>query len=175
MPTVKERFVEHVYQWRDELVSRGYEVREIVAVNFTKSCRVLGKCRRLSATKAILFFSDTLLSIFDEEDGYETCKETILHELIHAIPASGSGHGWRFMDYANEFNSLFNTTIGSHCDESTVGAFRSANLAGGKYKYHVTCGCGVVDLYKARTCNMTKHPENYRCRSCGKTLTVEAL
>ncbi len=171
----KEDFKKHVFEWRDELVTRGYEVREIVGIEFIKSCRTLGRCRRLSATKALLFFSESLLSIFDDEDGYETCKETILHELIHAIPSAGKGHGWQFKAYAGEFNMLFSTAIGSHCDASTVGAFRKANLTLGKYKYRVYCDCGCFNAYRARGSKLTQNPEHYFCRKCGGKLYVEAL
>lgn len=171
----QETFKNHVFQWYDELVTRGYEIREIVGIEFTKSCRHLGKCRRLSDTKAILFFSDSLLSIFDDEDGYETCKETILHELIHAMPMSGVGHGSKFKLLAKELNFLYATTIGSHCNEATVGAFRKANLEKGKYKYHITCGCGHIDLYKARFCKVVRNPKAYHCPKCHGNLNVEYL
>ena len=163
-------FADAVRQWRKELVAAGFHVRVIDDILFYDKVRTLGSCRKVSDVSCILYFSRALVAIYDSEEGYETCKETILHELIHAMPESGRGHGWGFKSLAAEINARYGTHIGVHHSANTIDPWREELLRVGKYKYFLACEKGCFKKYYARRGNSIAHPEEYHCSHCGGKL-----
>lgn len=168
----KRRFIHEVHRLRQELLLAGFSVRKVSVVDFADWANVLGRCHHVSSSLCELRFANSLLAIFDTIDGYATCKETILHELVHAMPDSGTGHGKAFQSLAKRVNAKFGVNIGSHCSDSTIGAFRRENERQKKYKYFLSCRKGCFVDYFTRAGNTVKHPDRYRCKFCkGKLIS----
>lgn len=168
-------FAEVVRQWRDELIAVGFSVREIEKIRFFDKVRTLGNCRKVSDTSCILSFSRSLVAIYDDDEGYETCKETILHELIHAMPNSGRGHGYAFKALAARVNLRYAVQIGACHSKETISPWRAELLKNGSYKYFLACEKGCFKKYYARRCKSITHPEDYHCSHCGGKLLAGAI
>ncbi len=173
--TKQEIFQSLVDELQTKVAARGYKMRTIRRITYTNSTRSLGSCKRISDNVAELRFSNYLVDVVDTADGFATCRETILHEFIHAMPASGRGHGAAFQVLAHRINREFGTSIGSHCSQNTVGAFVGSVSRCGGYKYIIRCTkCGQT-FHRTRSCELTRHPSHYHCGRCNGSLAVERM
>ena len=171
----KHEFESLVYHLKAHLTLDGFDIRERVIVQWTNDVRALGRCCNLSPDVASLYFSETLLDIYDTEDGFEACRNVIFHELIHAMKSSGTGHGPKFQFIAGKINRKYSAHVTSRCVGADCDVWVKANLAAKRYKYHIYCACGNVDTYKTRACKRSKHPDLYYCPKCGGSLMVDDL
>lgn len=154
-----------VYSLRDELYNYGFPVYEITEVKFITSPRTFGKCRRTSTYTAIIFISEVCLHGLEN-----TLRDTILHELCHAMPNT-KGHDKQWKEYVSRVNAIYGTNIKRTVNKEDSIAARDYKES--RYKYAVTCKkCGRTWGFYRKS-NLVKQAmgENnygYYCKCCGE-------
>ena len=125
-----------------------------------------------------------------EVDDYEIFKQVTLHEIAHAIAnkrhQDNCDHDWRFKEVCREIGC---TNTGAYCSIEYSNALQQAfdKINGTKTKtttktttkpqqqttkYSVICEkCGHT-FHKSRKCDVTEHPEHYKC-GCGGKVYVQ--
>ena len=119
-------------QYIDELEDKGFIVRTLDKIEFTHSFHRHGYCRTYKYNS--LF--DLGISAYRLADGWQAIRETILHELCHAIAPYGAGHGKEWQEIADEVGKIYGiksrgvTHILSRCMKTPIGMSLSATNAG---------------------------------------------
>lgn len=173
----KEMATKMVYQLRNELIEHGLEVARITDVRFTSRCtKRYGACSSYNRGTPFMYCIITLSDILFHGNE-NTLRNTILHELVHAMPSSGRGHGYMFHVNAGKVNRLYpHANIGTYVnneDREACKEWISQNKKRQEYKYKVTCShCGKVVEYRKVKTKFIKAIEfnggiNYRHTSCG--------
>ena len=121
-----------------------------------------------------------------EVEEYEIFRQVTLHEIGHAIAnkrfQDNCGHDSRFVKVCHEIG-CYNT--GTHCSQEYSNAIQQAfdKINGTTTKtttkpqqqttkYSVICEkCGHT-FHKSRKCDVTEHPEHYKC-GCGGKVYVQ--
>ena len=153
---VKEIVGYYIYDLR----KRGFDVRYLEEIKFTHAVNTHGWC----VTHANNNRFTLGISCYRVADGWEAVKETILHELCHAIASYGASHGKEWRDSAKEVGSIYGIKI-TYSAPHSIKAYEVA------YRYVVKCdSCGAHWSYMRKTKFVKAVMENdtsiYRCE-CG--------
>lgn len=103
----------------------------------------------------------------DDRISEKACKNTIVHEILHACP-DGTGHKGKWREYAEIMNKKYDynikrTTSGS---EKGVEDYKSCKTLRTKYIFRCRY-CGYT-IGKKKMCKFTHYYKNYRCMMCDK-------
>jgi hypothetical protein len=150
----KKEITEMVHSFRAIMIKElGLEVFPIRAVKFSTRCtRRYGQCERHRdgvTTEATITISDIAMQ------NTQLLKETVLHELCHALPNT-KGHDRMFKSYVSQVNNFFGTNIGTYVRRELID--REWLVENGKVRSHsskrytVACKCGKFHhTYKRKT------------------------
>ena len=147
-------------QYIDELEKKGFIVRTLDKIEFTHSFHRHGYCRTYKYNS--LF--DLGISAYRLADGWQAVRETILHELCHAIAPYGAGHGKEWQEIADEVGKIYGIKI-QRCDPHSITVDEIA------YRYVAKCDkCGATWHYMRKTkfikAVMENHASTWKC-ACG--------
>ena len=112
----------------------GFDVRELENIKFTHAMNTHGWCMTYSNNHKFTLG----ISCYRVADGEEAVKETILHELCHAIASHGAGHGKEWQDIADKVGHLYGIKI-QRCEPHSITVEENA------YRYVAKCDkCGAI-------------------------------
>lgn len=140
------------------LQDNGVKIRTLKAIKFDRRVNRNGCCTMWRDNNMFVLG----ISIYRFADGMEAIKETILHELCHAIAPYGEGHGSAWQKIAKLVGDIFHVKI----NERNPHTIKVAEMA---YKYHVKCdGCGAEWHYMRKTKFVREAIEDHaRLWKCG--------
>lgn len=132
-----------------------------VVTSKTKSS--VGRCFFWGGRATKIELSEPWVEVLDEQE----VKDTILHEIAHAVAGLDAGHGLRWKTVAMSLGARPSTC--AKIDKEVVDKFNQKNA-----KYHATCPCGKASMYFNR---MGKNWQQgkYKCVICGKQAIVQQL
>ena len=145
-------------QYIDELEEKGFSVRTLDKIEFTRSFHRHGYC--------VVYKNNNLfvlgISAYRLADGWQAVRATILHELCHAIAPYKEEHGSTWQKIAKLVGDIFHVKINA----SNPHTIKVAEMA---YKYHIKCdGCGAEWHYCRRTRFVKAVEDNHAaCWKCG--------
>lgn len=147
-------------QYIDELEAKGFIVRTLYKIEFTRSFHRHGYCKIYKHNSLFVLG----ISAYRLADGWQAIRETILHELCHAIAPYGAGHGKEWQIVADEVGEIYGIKI-QRCDPHSITVYENA------YRYVAKCDkCGATWHYMRKTkfikAVMTDHARAWKC-SCG--------
>lgn len=151
----KREITEMVHSLRAIMIKElGLEVFPIREVKFSTRCtRRYGQCTRYREHGIVTSATITISDIATQNP--QLLKETVLHELCHALPDT-KGHDRMFKWYVSQVNRFFNTNIGTYVRRELVDNEWMAK--NGKVRNHsskrytVACKCGKFHrTYKRKT------------------------
>ena len=159
-PKDKKRVQEMTMQYIKELTEQGFHIRELKKIDFNSRFNAHGYCRLYRESPTFILG----ISSYRVMDGWEAVKETILHELCHAIASYDSGHDEEWQGIANKVGSIYGVTITYNAPHS----IKTYEIA---YRYVIKCdACGAQWSYMRKTKFVKAVMENntsiYRCE-CG--------
>lgn len=127
------------------------------AVSFWGQCVYAGRTRSYT-----IKISKTLL---DDNAPVKALKETILHELIHAVDGC-LNHGYEWTRLVRKVNTAYGYDIQQTAGYASKGF--DSDPMDAQYKYRLTCeGCGHTYRY-ARMCSTIKSAVAHKAHcSCG--------
>ena len=159
-PKDKKRVQEMTMQYIKELKEQGFNIRKLEKIDFNTRFKTHGYCR------LYLNFPTFILGIsaYRVMDGWEAVKETILHELCHAMASYDSGDDEEWQEIGKKVGSIYGIKIAYSAPHS-IKAYEVA------YRYVVKCdSCGAHWSYMRKTKFVKAVMENdtsiYRCE-CG--------
>ena len=118
-----------------DLRNKGFNVRELEDIKFTHAVNTHGWCRIAYNNNNYFTLG---ISCYRVADGEEALKETILHELCHAIASYDSGHGEEWQGIAKRVGNIYGIKIAFRAPHS-IKAYESA------YRYVIKCdNCGAT-------------------------------
>ena len=152
-----------------ELQAIGYDVPPITEIKVSgHMTRTFGQCTtRKSDTKYTKLTFAKFLA--DEKYPENDMKNTIIHELLHAIDRNTNGHNGRWSAMARDVSAkLPYGRIQQYCDNDKV---KNRNMVKPMKRYAIRCKCcGKVTAVKGyRAPKWYTHVENYRCGLCNGT------
>ncbi len=122
-----------------------------------------GMCRQNPDKTYSIEIASRLLS--DERISEKSCKETIIHEILHTCDGCMRHTGkWKY--YAEVVNQVYGYNIKRVTEghEKGVENYSGSEMA---IKYIFTCGnCGAT-IYRKRDSKFTKNYRYYGCARCG--------
>ena len=147
-------------QYINELEEKGFIVRTLNKIEFTQSFHRHGYCRTYNHNS--LF--DLGISAYRLADGWKAIRETILHELCHAIAPYGAGHDKEWQDIADEVGHLYGINI-KRTNPHSIKVYENA------YRYVAKCDkCGATWSYMRKTkfikAVLADHASAWKC-ACG--------
>ena len=156
----KNKVKKLVKSYIEDLRNNGFNIRELEEIKFTHAVNTHGRCRTYATNNEFILG----ISCYRVVDGWEAVKETILHELCHAIASYGAGHGKEWRDIAKKVGSIYGIKI-------TYSAPHSIKVYEAAYRYIVKCDeCGAIGRYMRRTkfvkAVMEKDTSTWKC-ACG--------
>lgn len=157
-----EKVVKDIIKECELIVSEvGYELPPIKYAMNGRLFRVLGRCiKRNYGTDITIELSTSFVNACIENNSMDILKNTILHEMCHALP-KGGGHGTQWKHYAYIIGKKANTDINRIANEE------DSALLVQSAKYVIVCqSCGKEYPFQ-RMPNMVKYNSYYRYR-CGK-------
>ena len=150
----------------EEVTDAGITPGNIVewSINYRSKQR-WGQCTKKPNGDFTIQIAARLLE--DDRISEKACKNTIVHEILHACPG-GSGHTGKWREYAKIMNEKYGynvkrTTSGS---EKGVEDYQSTKRLQTKYIFRCRF-CGYT-ITKKKKCKFTHYYKNYRCTICGK-------
>lgn len=162
----KGKVVGLVYQFMNELKEQGFLIRKLNKIDFNTSFNTNGYCRTYRDSPTF----DLGISVYRVIDGWEAVKETILHELCHAMASYDSGHDEEWQELAKEVGNLYGIKI-NHKSPHSIKAYESA------YKYVIKCdSCGAMWRSMRRTkfvkAVADNHASAWKCACGGKHFSM---
>ena len=159
-PGDKGKIVGLVYQFMNELKEQGFLIRKLNKIDFNTSFSTNGYCR----TYRDSYMFDLGISVYRILDGWDAVKETILHELCHAMASYDSGHDEEWQELAKRVGDIYGIKI-THTAPHSIKTYESA------YKYVIKCdNCGATARFMRRTKFVKDvadhHATNWKC-GCG--------
>ena len=159
-PEDKKRVTEMTMQYIKELKEQGFHIRELEKIDFNTRFYTHGYC--LCYRDSPMFILG--ISAYRVVDGWEAVKETILHELCHAMCPYDSGHDEEWQGIAKEVGSIYGIKIAYKAPHS----IKTYEIA---YKYVIKCDkCGATWGFMRKTAFVKAVMENntstWRCE-CG--------
>lgn len=135
----------------------------ISAWKVSRAVRFWGQCSYMTRSRSYTIkISQTLL---DDDAPVKALKETILHELIHAVDGC-LDHGYKWTALVRKVNQTYGYDI-RQTDSYEEKGFEKDPMDA-QYKYHLTCEkCGHVYRY-ARMCSTIKAVQAHKAHcACG--------
>ena len=160
---------ERVRWYRHEMIQLGFNVRPIRMVGTTTAARRMGRCCRYSDDTVKILINKYLIEVDGEE-----LKETILHELCHAVYGCVN-HGAEWKRVAKKVGSCFNIDIQQHASAEKVTACRQVGLARPKFIVCAECGEKYSYFRKGKTVKYIEAGNKdgrYSCSHCGSSHLV---
>ena len=156
----KQKVYSIVRQYIDELEGKGFVVRTLDKIEFTRSFRRHGYCVTYKNNNLFVLG----ISACRIADGWQAVRETILHELCHAIAPYGARHGKEWQAVADKVGRLYGIKI-QQCNPHSIKNYESS------YKYVVKCDkCGATWSYLRKTkfikAVLSDHASTWKC-ACG--------
>ena len=137
----KNKIKKLVKKYMFELRDYGFNVRELEEIKFTHAMKTHGWCKTYSNNHKFTLG----ISCYRVADGWNAVKETILHELCHAIASHGAGHGKEWQDIAKEVGDIYGFDI-KRCQPHSIKVAEAAR------RYVVKCDeCGAIGSYMRKT------------------------
>ena len=157
-PEDKKRVTEMTMQYIKELKEQGFHIRELEKIDFNTRFYTHGYC--LCYRDSPMFILG--ISAYRVVDGWEAVKETILHELCHAMCPYDSGHDEEWQGIAKEVGSIYGIKIAYKAPHS----IKTYEIA---YKYVIKCDkCGATWGFMRKTAFVKAVMENNtRTWKCG--------
>ena len=154
-----------VRAYRVEMIKLGFNVRPIRMVGTTTTARGMGRC--------YLYYSDGTVKILINKYlikvGGEGLKETILHELCHAVYGCVN-HGAEWKRVVKKVGSCFNIDIQQRASAEKIAACRQVGLARPKFIVCAECGKKYSYFRKGKTVKYIEAGNKdgiYSCSHCG--------
>lgn len=122
-------------------------------VEFKKVTGTAGKC--VYGTKTLIFSKAWTLEL-----GREEFRQTVLHEIGHAIAGYGHAHDAVWADAVRSIGG----TPNKHVDVSKH-EYDSAKI----FKWTITCPCGKVKMHRSKK---SQKLERSICLTCGKRVIL---
>ena len=148
----------------NEVKAAGICIGERISFEINKRAKTRwGLCRKNRDGSYQIQIAGILLE--DNRISEKSCKETIIHELLHTCEGCMK-HTGRWKQYALKMNRLYGYDIKRVTTgvEKGVENYRSSQLPG---KYMFVCkSCGAV-IYRKRESRFTRNYRNYICTRCG--------
>lgn len=159
-PEDKKRVYEMTLHYIEELKAHGFKVRTLEKIKFTCAFYQHGYCQTYKYKNAFILG----VSAYRLADGWEAVKETILHELCHAIASYDSGHNKEWQELAKKVGELYGIKI-THRTPHSIKTYEAA------YRYVIKCdNCGATWRFMRRTkfvkAVADHHATNWKC-GCG--------
>lgn len=155
----KKRVQEMTMQFIKKLKEQGFHIRKLEKIDFNVRFNTHGYCRLYRDSPTFILG----ISAYRVLDGWEAVKETILHELCHAIASYDSGHGEEWQEIAKKVGSIYGIKIVDSAPHS-IKAYETA------YKYVIKCECGATWRFMRRTkfvkAVMENNTSRWKCE-CG--------
>ena len=147
-------------QYIDELDEKGFIVRTLSKIDFTRSFHRHGYCVTYKHNNLFVLG----ISAYCLADGWQAVRAVILHELCHAIAPYRAGHGKEWREVADEVGSLYGIKI-QRCDSHSIKTYESA------YRYVAKCDkCGATWSYIRKApfikAVLADHASTWKC-ACG--------
>lgn len=157
----KKHYVQEItLQYIKELKEQGFNIRELKKIDFNVRFKSNGYCTVYRDSPTFILG----ISAYRLLDGREAVKETILHELCHAIASYDSGHDEEWRQIAKKVGRLYGIKI-------VYKAPHSIKAKEAAYRYVIKCDeCGAVWRFMRRTrfvkAVMSNHGATWKC-ACG--------
>jgi predicted SprT family Zn-dependent metalloprotease len=144
---------------RDELIELGYNLPMVSFTTKYNSVSTMGVCVRRGQDYTI-----KVSKFHWENNGPEEVRNTIMHELSHAIDRNKHSHNYQWMRLASDISTKTNTTIKMYA-QSTEGEEKASME---KAVAYTDCnGCGNRHYIYRRTKVYKKQAEGFYCSTCG--------
>jgi predicted SprT family Zn-dependent metalloprotease len=144
---------------RDELIALGYDVPDVVFTTNYNSVSIMGVCVKV-ANK----FTIKISKFHWQNNGPEEVRNTIIHELSHAIDRNKHSHNYQWMRLAGEISAKTNTVIKMYA-KSTEGEVKAAM---DKAVAYTNCeSCGNRHYIYRRTKVYKVQGSGFYCSICG--------
>lgn len=175
----KSKIVDMLYAYREELIEYGFSVYPISVRFNSRKYKVYGTCSCNHRTETAII---TISNILVKEGSKEAIKETILHELIHAMSyCKMNHHGAKFQEMARRVNRIYGTKIGTYASKEAYDSVREvvkANVLDNRKTYVCHCAkCGATWRYhkmsKFVKAVMRNGAKNYTCACGGKEFYMD--
>lgn len=159
-PEDKKRVQAMTMQYIKELKEQGFSIRKLEKIDFNTSFSRNGYCCVYRDSPTF----DLGISVYRVIDGWEAVKETILHELCHAMASYDSGHDEEWQELAKKVGNLYGIKI-AHRAPHSIKTYETA------YRYVIKCdNCGATWRFMRRTkfvkAVTAHHATNWKC-GCG--------
>ena len=153
---VKKLVEYYIYDLRE----KGFNVRELEEIKFTHAINTHGWCMTYANNNGFILG----ISCYRVADGWNVVKETILHELCHAIASHGAGHGKEWQDIAKQVGDIYGVHI-KRCSAHSIKVEEETK------RYVVKCdNCGATWEFMRRTkfvkAVIEKNTSKWKC-GCG--------
>ena len=158
-----------VRKYRAEMIQLGFNVRPILKVDITRAARKMGLCYILGDGGVKILINKYLINV-----GGEELKETILHELCHAVYGC-VGHGAEWERVAKKVGTHFNIRIEQLASVEKIVACRKVGLARPKFIVCEDCGKKYSYFRKGKTAKYIEAGNKdgvYSCSHCGSSHLV---
>jgi predicted SprT family Zn-dependent metalloprotease len=144
---------------KNELIELGYDMPDVSFTTNYNSVSVMGVCvRRFDK------FTIKVSRFHWENNGPEEVRNTIMHELSHAIDRNKHSHNYQWMRLAGEISAKTNTVIKMYA-QSTEGEEKASMERAVAY---TDChGCGNRHYIYRRTKVYKKEAAGFYCSTCG--------
>ena len=158
-----------VRKYRAEMIQLGFDVRPIIIVGTTTTAKGMGWCYQYSDGTVKILINKYLIKV-----GGEELKETILHELCHAVYGC-VGHGAEWEMVAKKVGTHFNIRIEQLARVEKIVACRKVGLARPKFIVCEDCGKKYSYFRKGKTVKYIEAGNKdgvYSCSHCGSSHLV---
>ncbi len=173
----KSKIVDMLYAYREELIEYGFSVYPISVKFNARKYNVYGTC---SCNYRMKTATIEISNILVKEGSKEAIKETLLHELIHAMPyCKMNHHGAKFQEMARRVNRIYGTNIGTYASKEAYDSIRDVVKANVNRKTYIChCAkCGATWRYhrmsKFVKAVMRNGAKNYTCQCGGKEFYMD--
>lgn len=122
-----------------------------------------GQCQKKKTGEITIQIAARLIE--DDRISEKACKETMIHEILHACP-DGMSHTGKWKEYAK----LMNDTYGYNIKRTTSGEEKGVENyvpTRRKTQYVFMCRYCKQIVTKTRKCKFTHYYKNYTCGICG--------
>lgn len=160
---------ERVIWYRHKMIQLGFNVRPIRMVGTTTTAKGMGWCYQYGDGTVKILINKYLIKV-----GGEGLKETILHELCHAVYGCVN-HGAEWKRVAKEVGTYFNIKIEQHASAEKIVACRKVGLARPKFIVCAECGEKYSYFRKGKTVKYIEAGNRdgiYSCSHCGSSHLV---
>lgn len=133
----------------------------------TRAKRRWGLCKTVSPGVFDIEISARIL-----EDGIpdQTVKNVLAHELLHTVPDCFAHRGpWK------AWCRYIQRELPQYCIKTTNSDTDMGVSPAKTARYRVECTACSFSTTRMRRCNVTDHPQRYRCPQCGGKLRIVAL